>query len=51
MNTIHIPAGTLKLDGELFVPPAPCGVVLFAHGSGSSRFSFRNTYVAQVLQQ
>lgn len=51
MNTIHIPAGPVELDGELNVPPAACGVVLFAHGSGSSRFSPRNTYVAEVLQQ
>jgi dienelactone hydrolase len=50
MNTVHIPAGPLKLDGELIVPPTADSVVLFAHGSGSSRFSPRNTYVAQVLQ-
>jgi dienelactone hydrolase len=50
MNTVHIPAGPLKLDGELIVPPTANSVVLFAHGSGSSRFSPRNTYVAQVLQ-
>jgi dienelactone hydrolase len=51
MNTVHIPAGHVELDGELIVPPAACGVVLFAHGSGSSRLSPRNTYVARVLQQ
>lgn len=51
MNTIHIPAGPVELDGELILPPSTCGVVLFAHGSGSSRFSPRNGYVAQVLQQ
>ncbi|MDO8208248.1 MAG: dienelactone hydrolase family protein [Gallionella sp.] len=51
MNTVHIPAGPAELNGELIVPPAAIGVVLFAHGSGSSRFSPRNTYVAQVLQQ
>ncbi len=38
------------LDGVLDVPPqAAKGVVLFAHGSGSSRFSPRNTYVARAL--
>lgn len=38
------------LDGTLSVPEAPSGVVLFAHGSGSSRFSPRNRYVAGVFQ-
>ncbi len=33
------------------LPPSATGVVLFAHGSGSSRFSPRNTFVAEVLQQ
>jgi dienelactone hydrolase len=51
MSTVLIPAGTAKLDGELILPPSAKGVVLFAHGSGSSRFSPRNTYVAEVLQQ
>lgn len=51
MVTKHIPAGQIELDGELTLPPSAKGVVLFAHGSGSSRFSPRNTYVAEVLQQ
>jgi len=51
MSTVHIPAGQVELDGELILPPSAKGVVLFAHGSGSSRFSPRNTYVAEVLQQ
>lgn len=51
MNTVRIPADTVELDGELIVPPSATGVVLFAHGSGSSRFSPRNTYVAKVLQE
>jgi len=51
MSTEHIPAGNVELDGELILPPSATGVVLFAHGSGSSRFSPRNTYVAEVLQQ
>jgi len=51
MSTVHIAAGTVELDGELTLPPSAKGVVLFAHGSGSSRFSPRNTYVAEVLQQ
>jgi len=51
MSTVRIPVDSVGLDGELVVPPAARGVVLFAHGSGSSRFSPRNTYVATVLQQ
>ncbi|WP_375756189.1 dienelactone hydrolase family protein [Corallococcus exercitus] len=39
------------LNGTLSIPEAASGVVLFAHGSGSSRFSPRNQYVAGVLQQ
>ena len=37
------------LDGILHVPDAPLGLVVFAHGSGSSRFSSRNRFVARVL--
>jgi len=51
MSSVHIQAGQVELDGELILPPSAKGVVLFAHGSGSSRFSPRNTYVAEVLQQ
>lgn len=51
MNTVKIPAGSVELSGELILPSAASGVVLFAHGSGSSRFSPRNTFVANVLQQ
>ncbi len=53
MSTVNIPvpADNVQLDGELVLPPSATGVVLFAHGSGSSRFSPRNTYVAEVLQQ
>ncbi|MDO8262446.1 MAG: alpha/beta hydrolase [Gallionella sp.] len=48
---IPVPADKVQLDGELVLPPSAKGVVLFAHGSGSSRFSPRNTYVAEVLQK
>jgi len=51
MNPVKIPAGSVELSGELVLPPSASGVVLFAHGSGSSRFSPRNTFVANVLQQ
>ena len=48
---IPVPSDNVQLDGELVLPPSARGVVLFAHGSGSSRFSPRNTYVASVLQK
>ncbi|WP_374563053.1 dienelactone hydrolase family protein [Nitrosomonas sp.] len=51
MTSVKIPAGSATLNGELIMPPDAAGIVLFAHGSGSSRFSPRNTYVANVLQQ
>jgi dienelactone hydrolase len=43
--------GHLALDGDLHVPAQARGIVLFAHGSGSSRHSPRNRYVADVLAQ
>jgi dienelactone hydrolase len=51
MTTVKIPVDGIELSGELVLPSAATGVVLFAHGSGSSRFSPRNTYVAKALQQ
>lgn len=42
--------GRSQLAGDLVLPDAACGVVLFAHSSGSSRFSPRNRFVAEVLQ-
>jgi len=39
------------LSGDLLVPPQASGIVLFAHGSGSSRHSPRNRYVARALQE
>ncbi len=41
--------GTIDLAGDLTIPADATGIVLFAHGSGSSRFSSRNRYVAEVL--
>jgi putative phosphoribosyl transferase len=43
--------GLVTLPGDLAVPPAPAGLVLFAHGSGSSRTSPRNRLVASVLHE
>jgi dienelactone hydrolase len=48
---VEVPAGRARLEGNLVVPARARGVVLFAHGSGSSRFSPRNRYVAAALQQ
>jgi hypothetical protein len=42
--------GARALPGELVVPANTCGLVVFAHGSGSSRLSSRNIYVAGELQ-
>lgn len=48
---VEIPCGRGNLSGFLQVPRRAIGVVAFAHGSGSGRFSPRNQYVAEVLQQ
>src|SRR5213593_1706730 len=48
---VRIPAGSVTLDGELNVPASAEGLVLFAHGSGSSRHSPRNQFVAQLLRE
>jgi dienelactone hydrolase len=48
---VVVPADTIELAGDLAVPDAPTGVVAFAHGSGSSRHSPRNRYVAGVLNE
>jgi putative phosphoribosyl transferase len=50
-RTVSVPAGHLTLEGTLGIPANPTGIVLFAHGSGSSRFSPRNRYVATILRQ
>ncbi len=46
---VKIPAAGVTLDGDLVIPAEARGLVLFAHGSGSSRKSPRNRYVAGVL--
>lgn len=48
---VVIDAGPVNLRGLLDLPPEACGLVVFAHGSGSSRFSRRNRWVAGVLRQ
>ncbi len=49
-SLVHMPADSVKLEGELRIPPGAKGIVIFVHGSGSSRFSSRNIFVAQVLR-
>lgn len=48
---IKVPSGKVTLEGSLAIPPNAKGIVLFAHGSGSGRFSPRNNFVARVLQE
>ena len=47
---VHIPDGAATVEGMLEIPEPAVGLVLFAHGSGSSRHSPRNNYVARVLR-
>jgi putative phosphoribosyl transferase len=51
MSEIQIPAGAATLSGNLTLVDQPIGLVLFAHGSGSSRHSPRNQFVARTLNQ
>lgn len=48
-RAVEIPVGAVRLAGELTIPHGPAGIVLFAHGSGSSRHSPRNRFVARFL--
>jgi putative phosphoribosyl transferase len=48
---VRVPAGAVTLEGNLTLPQDSHGIVLFAHGSGSSRHSPRNRYVARVLNE
>lgn len=49
-NEIFIPLKEVRLEGELNLPPDASSLVLFAHGSGSSRLSPRNQFVARTLR-
>ena len=48
---VRVPAGEVMLDGNLTLPEESRAIVLFAHGSGSSRHSPRNRYVARLLNE
>lgn len=48
---VRIPVGRVLLEGDLAIPAGASSIILFAHGSGSSRLSSRNRYVAKYLQR
>src|SRR5574342_699351 len=50
-GSVRISAGSVALEGDYWVPAGAVGIVLFAHGSGSSRHSPRNQAVARALQE
>jgi putative phosphoribosyl transferase len=50
-SEIQIPTNRASLNGTLTIPTNPTGLVLFVHGSGSSRHSPRNQYVARILNE
>ena len=50
-RVVRVVAGPVTLEGNLTLPAGARGVVLFAHGSGSSRLSPRNRYVARLLNE
>ena len=50
-DEVEVVAGRVRLAGHLTMPEHPLGLVVFVHGSGSSRHSPRNRYVAEVLQE
>jgi len=50
-NEVSIPVGEIRLKGVLCIPEECIGIVIFSHGSGSSRLSKRNQYVAGQLQE
>ena len=50
-NLVHVKIDHLTLEGMLAIPENAHGLVIFAHGSGSSRLSPRNNFVADILQQ
>jgi dienelactone hydrolase len=50
-KTVEIHLEDVILQGTLFIPEKATGIVLFSHGSGSSRLSPRNNFVAEIIQQ
>src|SRR5262245_41305112 len=50
-EAVRVDVGSATVEGELHVPFRPAGLVIFVHGSGSSRFSPRNRAVARALEE
>jgi putative phosphoribosyl transferase len=50
-SVLKIPVGNVEVEGNMFLPEQAQGLVVFAHGSGSSRFSPRNQYVAKEINK
>lgn len=50
-KTINIPIDEVTVTGDLHIPMLAKGIIVFAHGSGSSRHSTRNKHVAKILQE
>src|SRR5215470_472160 len=50
-SQVSIPVGRIVLEGDVNIPAGARSIVIFAHGSGSSRHSPRNRYVANTLGQ
>jgi putative phosphoribosyl transferase len=50
-RSVVIDAGGAELEGDLAIPQGARGIVVFAHGSGSSRYSSRNRFVAKALRE
>lgn len=50
-HSVEVDVGAIRLPGDLVLPPEPAAVVVFAHGSGSSRRSPRNIWVAERLHR
>ena len=50
-ESLKIKVGDVVLEGELNIPENPTGLIIFSHGSGSSRFSPRNRLVSQFLNE
>jgi len=50
-KAVLIPSVAKRLEGDIIIPNNATGIVLFAHGSGSSRFSPRNQFVARVIRE
>ena len=50
-ENVFIPLGSVTLEGRLEVPENADSIIIFSHGSGSSRFSPRNKYVAELLNE